>query len=168
MRNFGNMQTLIDSLPQAIRYSEMITSKDKEGNKKIDFDLLPRPNLINSERNIKLENKFEQEVYGFNLECFLTTPFEKKEKIADIKDNQTIEVVALVEYIKKIRSKDRNMGVVTMSDSSATIEAFSFSETFKFIVNTNKGIIVKAKLTRRKKDNKIIYQLASPWEVINE
>lgn len=165
LRSFGNMQTLMDTLPQATRYADMITTV-KDGNKEIDFSILTKPKLIFSEPDFSDEVSFEKEVYGFNISAFKTTPYEKDDKLVDLKGDKTVTVVAKVDKIKKLTDKNGNaMGIVTLSDSTTTLEIFVFYDVFKFIDRTKKETIVEVDIRSRTDKNNINrLNIMKPWK----
>lgn len=149
LRSFGNSQTLLDSLPQALRYAKMIIST-KDGERFINFDMLTKPKLIESKDNIELSIKNEADLLGLNVTLFKTRGMELTNKIIDIKENTPVEVVVHLDYLKKIKDKNGNeMAIASVHDSSAGIEMFVFGKNFEFIKNTKNGSIVRAKVYKR-------------------
>lgn len=165
LRDFGNMQTLIDSLPQATRYTNMITVSDT-GEKSIDFTMLAKPKLIFAEPDFDAECSFEKEVYGFNISSFPTTPFEKENRLIDIKGGKKAIVAARVVKIKKMTDRNgQTMGVITLSDSTTSIDLFAFYNVFKFIEKTKKNSIVEVELHSRIDKNGVDrVNIVSPWK----
>lgn len=123
LRVFGNMQTLLEALKQALRYGQMITVKKNEA-KILDFNLLPKPTLTKIPLDLAQSVTFEQSMYGFNLASFITSAHEKKDKLNNLKQNGKQTLVVWVEKVRRIYDKTKKpMALVTLLDSSTTIEA---------------------------------------------
>lgn len=166
LRKFGNMKTLIDSLPSAIRYSEMTLEKTSDGLKFSNL-ALPQPLLVKQDIDLNFEMNNEFKAYGFNIGVFPTVSKELKDNLSNLKYETVTEVVALVKSIKAIMDKNGNkMGVVILTDSNTEIEAVVFNDVFKFIEDSKKGIVVKLKLIKKKINGNDKYSIFKPWEVI--
>ena len=161
---WGNMTSLIDSLPQAVRYASMIT-KTIDNKKVLDFEILNKPRILNSQPNLSLEIKNENEVIGFNISLFVTTPYERKVKIKDIENyKQEIVVVNILKNNAFMDKNGNNMGKFLLQDSSMEVEAFAFKDVYKFIEKIKKGQIVEFLLENRNSK----YVIQKNWKVINE
>lgn len=164
LRDFGNMRTLLDSLPSAIRYAEMTLEKTPDGFKFSDLDL-PKPLLIKQKEDITYEMNAEIKAFGFNLSVFPTSGKELSTKIASLEYNETEEVVVLVNSIRKVKDKNGNsMGIIKLSDSTSQIEAMAFEDVFKFIEDTKKGTVVKSLITKREFKGQDTYRISKPWK----
>ncbi len=168
LRGFANMQSLIDTLPSAIRYSDMITFK-KEEERVIDFDLIAKPKMINSKRNIKNEIISENKFLGFNYNVFFTDPYETDEKIKDLETKDKIEVAIYVDKIYRKKNKDGKEFVVVLAhDSSNKIEFTIFNRIWDLVKNSKDQQVYIAKIKTNIFNDKKSYILTSPWEEINE
>lgn len=168
LREFGNMQTLIDSFPSAIRYSNMITIKEN-GIDKIDKTIIPKPKLIKMERDLDSEIFNEKKLFGFQLNAFITEGYELEKKIVNLSESNSNSIVALIEKVRIMKSKTgESFAKITISDSTGIIDVLAFGKIFKFIDNAKKinRIIAKMDIEVRVKDNKISYFLNDFWKEI--
>ena len=167
LREFGNVQTLLDSLPTAVRYADMIiTTINNE--KVINFDLLPKPLLMKQERNEIQEMDYEKRLFGFSLNIFPTTRFELDKKLIDVQKGADTTVVVMIKSIKTFMDKNGSeMAIVELLDSTSTIEVFVFSSLWKFLVSTKKSKLVKVKLTKKTFKGKDNYNIVERWTEVN-
>ncbi len=168
LREFGNMQSLLDSLISAIRFSEMITST-KDGKKVIDFNILQKPRLILAKRNIKEEIASEEKLLGFNYNAFYTDAFKTKELLSDLKQKDSVEAAIYVERIfKKIDKNGNTFATIICHDSSNSIEATIFARTWEFIETSKPKKVYIAKIIKKEYKGKIGYLINSPWKEQSE
>ncbi|CAM9118272.1 DNA polymerase III subunit alpha [Mycoplasma todarodis] len=168
LRNFAHMQVLLDTLPSAIRYADMITFK-KEGEKVLDFDLIAKPKMVHSERNIKNEIISENKFLGFNYNVFFTDPYATEERIKDLETKDTVEIAIYVDKIYKKRNKDgKEFAVILAHDSSNKIEFTVFNRTWEFIHKSRDKKVYIAKIRVNMFNDKKNYILAQPWKETNE
>jgi DNA polymerase-3 subunit alpha len=128
LREFGNMQTLLDSLPAAIRYGDMIKVK-RDGIFVLEKDIISKPKLIELPANINYEITMEQKLFGFKLNAFPTVMFETGQTLVNFQKETSLEVPILIEKI--FRKKDKNgdeMGSVIVSDRNASIQINIFKD----------------------------------------
>ncbi|NQZ65710.1 MAG: DNA polymerase III subunit alpha [Mycoplasmatales bacterium] len=164
LRDFGNMQTLSDSLPSALRYSKMVTYSE-DGENKIDYSIISKPKLIEQPTNISDEIFNEKKLFGFQMNAFLTSQYELKTKLLDINDETSSDVVILVEKIRSFLTKTgETMAVATVSDSSSVIELMIFNNIYKIVENTKARTIVKAKIECKIRNKKRTYILKKAWK----
>ncbi len=168
LRNFGHMQSLIDTLPSATRFADMITFV-KDGEKVIDFNLIARPSLIKSTRDVKEEIKFENKLLGYNYNVFFTDPYATKEKIKDLKKKDTITAAIYVEKIFRKKDKNNNTFAQTVvHDSTGKIEITIFAREWEFINNSKANKVYIATIKKREFNNKDSFILVSPWKEADE
>jgi DNA polymerase-3 subunit alpha len=130
---FGNMQSLLDSLPLALRYTNLITI-NKNKISILDKNTIKVPNLIISERNISDEIFNEKKLFGFQLNAFITSEKENENKLLYLEPGDRKEVIFLVERIRKIMTKNnKRMAKMIISDSTATLNLIVFPDVFKFV-----------------------------------
>ena len=166
LREFGNMQSLLDSLPSALRYSNMITIKEEE-KLIIDKSIISKPKLIISKRNISDEIFNEKKLFGFQFNAFLTSSKETKNKLINLKLNQVEEIVFLVEKIIQINTKNnQKMARVIISDSTYSVELIVFPQVYKFIEFTKEKVIVKGLIKCSMRNNEKTYILEKEWKEI--
>lgn len=126
MREFGYMQTLLDSLPAAERYTDLITI-EKDGIKSLD-PFIPKPKLVEQKRNIMEEIDAEGAVFGFSLNAFPTTGFETESKIRTLKKGETKEVTLYFAGARILKDKNNEeYAVAKVSDSTADIDLTIFA-----------------------------------------
>lgn len=167
LRDFGNMQTLIQALPQALRYAEMITTT-VGGNKELNFSILQKPTLVEVEPSHKESSNFEKAIYGFNISLFATSPYEKDHRLVDFKENEIHTIPLRIKSIKKMTAKSGSpMALITAADSSTTIEFFVFGSMVESIGSVKKDTIVEAQMQLKTSKSQKRYNLLKPWEVIN-
>ena len=167
LRQFGNTQSLLDSLPSALRYAKMITYMEN-GIEKIDKTIISKPKMVVQPRNISLEIFNEKKLLGFQMNAFVTQEYETDKKILNIGVGQVEDVVVLVERIKKYTAKNGDpFGRITISDSSSVIEMTVFGSTFRIIEKTKERIIVKAHIECKIKNGRRDYILKTPWKEVN-
>lgn len=165
MREFGNMQTLLDALPSAERYAELITI-EKDGIKVLD-PFIPKPNLAIQKQNVSEEIDAEIGAFGFLMNIFPTSGFEIHDKIMSIKKGESKEVV--VHYASARVFKDKNgneYAVASVSDSTTSIDLTIFVNEWKFVSTTKRNSIVKAIITLKEFNNKASYNLVKPWKEV--
>ena len=166
LRNFGNIKTLLNSLPSAIRYSEMTLEKTNEGYKFSNLDL-PKPLLIKEDFDLNFEMNNEKRSFGFNIGVSPTVGKELKSNLSNLQYETVTDVVAFIKSIKTIKDKNNNkMGVVLLGDSNIEIEAFVFSDVFKFIENSKTGIVVELKILKKEFKGQDKYTIFKPWKEI--
>ncbi|MCK5866993.1 MAG: DNA polymerase III subunit alpha [Mycoplasmataceae bacterium] len=167
LKEFGNMQTLSDSLPSSMRYANLITIK-KDGIKILDHSIIGNPKLIIQDRIISDEIFNEKKTLGFQANAFITLPYEGKYRLIDIPINGSQEIVVNIEKIRKFSAKDgRNIGKFTLSDSSVSIEAMAFQDVFKFIDDSKHGMIVKAIIEKKSRNNSYQYIIKRKWKIVS-
>lgn len=143
LREFGNMQSLLDTLPSALRYSNMITIKE-EKKLIIDKNIISKPKLIFSKRNISDEIFNEKKLFGFQFNAFLTSSKENQNKLINLKLNEIKEIVFLIEKITQLNTKNnQKMAKMIISDSTSSIELIVFPQIYKFVEFTKEKSIVK-------------------------
>ena len=163
---FGNMQTLLDSLPSALRYTKMITVT-KDGEPALDKSILPRPLLIKAEKNSANEIKNQIKLYGFQLSAFETEGYESDKKLIHLKEGETLEVIALFDAIKVFQDGNKqDMARITLSDSTRKIEAVIFSSGYRFIKNDPVKSIVKVLIKKVEFNGRESFTIVSPWKVV--
>ena len=166
LSKFGNVQTLLDSLPSALRYTKMITIK-KDGESVLDKTMLPKPILVKAQKDSSLEIKNEIKLYGFQLSTFETESYELDKKLIDIPYNYAIELIVLFDSKKVFKdSADNDMARITLVDSTRRIEAVIFSSAYRFIENDKEKSIVKVKIKRTEFNGKESFTIISPWKVV--
>lgn len=167
-RDLGNMQSLIDSLPIAMRFAKLNTVVVKNEIQIID-SILPKPKMIVSKRNIEDEINNEVALFGFPLNAFYTQKFANKKQLSDFKENESAEMVLW--FAKKRVLLDKNkqeFAVVTLSDASMQIGATVFASVWKFIDNTPENSLVRATIQTEFFNNRLTYKIIKPWEVIKD
>lgn len=165
LRIFGNMSTLLNALPQALRYAEMIKIK-KDGEVILNFALLAKPKLKILPEDILASVTLEKAIYGFNIFAFLTSQWEHKFKLAHLKKEEQLTLPILIEKVKKLKNKQgKNMAIITASDSSSQLEIFVFEEVLNQLTKLNSKLIVEATIQYQKKAN--TYVLSKPWKELN-
>lgn len=167
-RDFGNMQSLIDSLPIAMRFAKLNTVIVNDEIKIID-SILPKPKMVASKRNIDDEINNENALFGFSLNAFHTEKFENKKLLSDFKKDESEEVVLW--FTKKKIFIDKNkqeFASVTLSDSSMQVSATAFASVWKFIDQTPENSLVKVLLQAEIFNNRLTYKIIKPWKVIED
>ncbi|CAM9138110.1 DNA polymerase III subunit alpha [Mycoplasma marinum] len=168
LREFGHMQSLLDTLPSAIRYADMITIK-KEKEKILDFNLISKPKTIKSERNIKAEIISENKYLGFNYNVFFTDPYVTEQKIVDLENEEIVEVAIYVDRIYKKRDKNgKSFAVVLAHDSTNKIEFTVFNRIWEFIKNNEPKNVYIARIKSKMFNDKKSYILEKPWKETHE
>ncbi|MCP4336788.1 MAG: DNA polymerase III subunit alpha [Mycoplasma sp.] len=168
LKEFGNVQSLTDSLNLAIRYAEMITSV-KDGIKTIDFNILEKPIMITTDRNIKQEIVYEEKLLGMNYNVFYTDPFKTKETLIDLEKKDFVIVAIYVERIKKVKDKNNNeFAIITCHDSTNRIEATIFASIWKFIESSKSNKVYIVEINKRIFKGKESYIINKPWKEANE
>lgn len=166
LRSFGNTQALLDTLPSALRYANMITFKEGDVTK-IDESIISKPKMIKSQRDISAEIFNEKKLLGFQMNAFITGEYEKETKLLDIKENEAQEVVFLVERIRKYKANNgTEYARITISDSSSTVDLVAFSNVLKFIEHTKDRTIVQGLVECKVRDKKRSYTLKNYWKEI--
>ncbi len=161
---FGNMQSLLDSLPLALRYTNLITI-NKNKISILDKNTIKVPNLIISERNISDEIFNEKKLFGFQLNAFITSEKENENKLLYLEPGDRKEVIFLVERIRKIMTKNnKRMAKMIISDSTATLNLIVFPDVFKFVEWTNERTIVQGLINCYIKDNEKQFVLEKQWK----
>lgn len=165
MREFGNMQTLLDALPSAERYTDLITIEEN-GIKKLEA-FIPKPRLMTQERNLVDEMNNEVAVYGFSLNAYPTTGLELKDKLTNIKLNEPVEVVIYYSGARVLKDVNNSeYAIAYVSDSTADIELKIFASDWKFVNITKKGAVVKAFIVMKEFNSRFSYNLVKPWKEI--
>ena len=164
LREFGNMQSLLDSLPSALRYSNMVTIEEK-GQLIIDKNIISKPKLIISERNISDEIFNEKKLFGFQLNAFLTSSKENENKLINLKLGEIKEIVFLVEKIIKINTKNnQKMAKIIISDSTTSVDLIVFPQVYKFIEFTKEKSIVKGLIKCSVRNQTKTFILERQWK----
>ena len=166
LRKFGNIKTLLNSLPSAIRYSEMTLEKTDAGLTFSNLDL-PKPLLIKEELDLNFEMNSEHKAFGFNIGIFPTLGKELKNNLSNLKYEIVTTVVAMLKSIKNIKDKNGNdMGIIIINDSNTELEAVAFNEVFKFIDNSKPGHIFELQIVKKQFKGKDKYTIVKPWKEI--
>ena len=166
MREFGNMQTLSDSLPSSMRYANLITIK-QDGILVLDHSIIGKPKLIIQDRVISDEIFNEKKSLGFQANAFITLEHEGQSRLIDIPLNGSQEIAVVIEKMRKFKTKTGgSIGKFTLSDSSASIDAMAFQDVFKFIDDSKPGMIVKAIIEKKMRNNSYQYIVKRRWKVV--
>ena len=164
MSDFGNTQSLSDTLPSALRYAKMIIYTE-DGEEKMDETIISKPRMIISEPNTSKEIFNEKKLFGFQLNSFVTSKFELKNKIVNIKENT--KVIVLVERMRQtVTSSGITIMRINVSDSTGEIEITAFENVAKFIDRTKNGTIVEAVISAKELGTKTVYNLKEPWREV--
>lgn len=168
-RNFANMNTCLASMPILIRYASMIIVK-VAGQKQVDKSLVKQPNLIEQPQNLSQEVESENSTLGLPINIFLTTPYESKIKLINLKLNQPIKLVVLLEKAYKFQTKQGEwMGNLVVSDSSSTKDVTVFPELWKKLKTKKTQKLYEIEIIKTTKNKLFQINLISEWkEIINE
>ena len=134
LAEFGNVNSLLLSLPPALRFAKMVIIK-KDNMVYIDDTIISKPLLILAKRNILDEVKFQKYYFGFPVSTFLTDTSKYPMKLKDLKLNKELKIVAQVKSVKKILTKDdkKEMAFIKIFDSTKSIEVIVMPNVFKFV-----------------------------------
>lgn len=166
-RDFANMETCLLSLPSLNRYASMVIVK-KDNLKVIDYSLVPKPELNLKSRNLVQEVKFEHEILGLQINAFLTLPYEKDQKLANLPFDKPTKLVVFFEKSYSFKTKNGEiMGNIVCSDSSQISDVSVFPNLWK---NFHKNMINKLyeiEVLKTKKDNLIQLNLVCKWKEVD-
>ena len=164
--SFGNMASLIETLPVAMRYSKMVASIDGE-NVSIIKSTIPKPLVSKAKRNVLNEVRNEKNTLGMQFNAFLTEGIETKDKLDSIKDNQIADVVFCIESIRKMKTKNGELFLIAdISDSTKSVGLFIFGNLAEELSDTPIGSVVKGKIKKRINDSKEAHTLVQNWKMV--
>ncbi len=144
-----NRQTMINNIDNAINYAEIV-----KGSSLIELE---KPVMINSEEyNEKDLCLKEKEVFGFYFNNHPVNIYKAQGAYVDLDKaekyfDKVIDIVAYVEKIKKIKTKNNEeMAFVTVSDETGMIDLVIFPKVYSlYDVKINSIIEVKARVEKR-------------------
>ena len=144
--SFGyNKRTLIENLDDILNYAELIID--------LDPSFVEKPNIITKEefKPIELIEK-EKEMFGLYLSNHPTLSYKNKYHTVEIENidkylNRQIEVIALIEKIKTIETRQKEkMAFISGSDDKRSTEFVFFPRTYNYYINELKvGKVLKLK-----------------------
>ncbi len=136
-----NHHTLIETIDNAIRYSELLSN--------LDSSLIEKPivETINEYDAKELQSQ-ELDVYGFYLSNHPASKYNGKDitKLDKIeqKFNTFVKCIVIIDSIKSIKTKKGdNMAFIKASDETANKELVVFSSAYSFLKNINKNDLVE-------------------------
>ena len=168
---YGNMISLLDSLPVASIYAKNVVQTDKNGNMKIDEEMkeiLAEPILIDSKINFMRCVRLEKQAIGFNMNYFETQGFEGKVKLKDLKMKQRSEITVFVKSMREFNMKNGEKGAsIIVRDSTLEVRMVAFSNVYKFAKIDGDNIVVRATIEKDTYRGEPSYRLLTPWKVID-
>ncbi|MDI4567806.1 MAG: hypothetical protein E7Y34_01855, partial [Mycoplasma sp.] len=144
--SLNNMTTILLNFSSLIRYAKLVVTSNF--NEEI---IQTKPTLEQLEPNYEKEQEYEFKTLGSNFNCFLTKKYEKKIKLANLKENFDNDLIIYVEKI--VFLNNREMVILNISDSSMMIEIFAFD---KILEKAKKIKVGLAKVVIYKRNNKFI------------
>ncbi len=167
LRDFGNMNTLINNKTKALSYASIASFKDTNTNEIVVDNKIKKPLLEIFPEDLELETKNEIKYLGMIFNAFITSKFETQDKLINLKPG--VEYNIVVQVLKKkevINTKFKTISYfIEVCDSSGKEEIW-FNNKYKPIfdeieVNT----IGYATIMKSSKNNKIYTNLYK-WKVI--
>ena len=167
LRDFGNMNTLINNKTKALSYASIASFKDTNTNEIMLDSKIKKPLLEVFPEDLELESKNEIKYLGMIFNAFVTSKFESRDKLINLKPGVEYKIALLVTKKKEItNTKFKSTSYfIEVCDSSGKEEIW-FNSKYKHIfdeikVNTiGYGTIIKS--TRNNK----IYTNLYEWKVI--
>ena len=136
-----NHHTLVESIDNAIRYSELLTN--------LDSSLIEKPIIETIEEYSAKELQTQElDVYGFYLSNHPASKYQGKDltKLDQIekKFNTFVKCIVIIDSIKSIKTKKGdNMAFIKASDETAVTELVVFSSAYNSIKDINKNDLVE-------------------------
>ena len=121
LREFGNMNTLINNKVKALSYASAISYEDKN-TKEIVLDLeAKQPKLEIFEEDLELESKNEIKYLGMIYNAFATSKYESNDKLNNLKVGIEYKIALYINNKKQLMTKFKKEAYcVEVSDSSTT------------------------------------------------
>ena len=146
LRDFGSTHELMESLPIAQRYADMIITSDKDGNKTIIKSHLPKPNLVKSQ-NDYFDFLNEKNKLGFNLSYNPMLKFNKSNLIRNINKFSNLHLF-VKDFLIKETKNNKKIGIIKVYDGFVEQEAIIFERELSFSKETLKpNIVIFATMT---------------------
>ena len=166
LREFGNMNTLINNKTKALSYASVACYEDKETKEIIIDNQTKKPKLEIYDQDLNQEAKNEIKYLGMIYNAFVTSNYESNDKLSNLKVGIEYKIVLSIDRKKEVMTKFKRMvNCVEVSDSS-TSETIWFNEKNKDLFNTLEentiGYATIIKLDRNGKKYLNIYK----WEKI--
>lgn len=166
LREFGNMNTLINNKVKALSYANVVLYENKDTNEITLNQDIKKPTLEVYEKDLITESKNEIKYLGMVYNSFLTSQYETNDLLVNLKTGVEYKIVLLINKKKQTMSKFKKLLYwIEVSDSSKK-EIIWFNEKNKELfdsINENElGYATVIKKSWGDKENINIYK----WERI--
>lgn len=166
LREFSNMNTLINNKERALNYANAIQFIDSKTNEiMLDFSV-KAPELKIYEQNLNLESRNEIKYLGAIYNAYITSKYETNDKLINLKIGIEYKIILLINKKQEITNKFKKMSyIITVSDSSNQEKIFfnaKNKEIFDQIKENTIGYANIVKLDR----NGYSYFYISKWKEI--
>ncbi len=169
LREFGNMNTLINNKIKALSYASIASFEDYNTNEIVLNNNIKKPLIEIYPENLELESRNEIKYLGMVYNSFVTSKYETLDKLINLKPGIEYKIAVLVSNKKEImNTKFKKVSYfIEISDSSGKEEVW-FTEKYKNIFDDiKKNTIGYATIIKSNKNDKI-YTNIYKWEAIKE
>ncbi len=166
LREFGNMNTLINNKVKALSYASAISYEDKN-TKEIILDLeAKQPKLEIFEEDLELESKNEIKYLGMIYNAFATSKYESNDKLNNLKVGIEYKIALYINNKKQLMTKFKKEAYCVEVSDSSTTETIWFNEKYKNVFDQiNKGEIGYATILKLDRAGKKYINITK-WEKI--
>ena len=161
LRDFGNMNTLINNKTKALSYASIASFKDTNTNEIMLDSKIKKPLLEVFPEDLELESKNEIKYLGMIFNAFVTSKFESQDKLINLKPGVEYKIALLVTKKKEItNTKFKSTSYfIEVCDSSGKEEIW-FNSKYKHIFDEIKvNTIGYATIIKSTRNNKIYTNL---------
>lgn len=167
LREFGNMNTLINNKTKALSYANVAIYEDEKTNEMFLEDSIKKPSLEIYEEDLSVESKNEIKYLGMVYNSFLTSRYETNDLLANLKIGIEYKIVLLINKKKQLMNKFKKLSYILEVSDSSKKETVFFNEKNKDIfdsINENEiGYATVLKTARNDQEYFNIYK----WEKIS-
>ncbi|MBD5423158.1 MAG: DNA polymerase III subunit alpha [Mycoplasma sp.] len=128
LREFGNMNTLIQNKSKALSYASTISFEDKNTNEIILDMSVKKPKLEVYDEDLRQEAKNEIKYLGMIYNAFITSKYESNDKLSNLKVGIEYKIVLSINKKKEIMTKFKKLAKCIEVSDSSTNETIWFNE----------------------------------------
>lgn len=168
LREFGNMNTLIENKDKALNYALAIQYRDNMTNEiMLDFST-PCPVMTIHKQNLKIESQNEIKYLGMIYNAFITSKYESIDKLINLKTGIEYKIVLYINKKKEVINKFKKMSYILEISDSTSQEVVFFNEKNKEIFDSiGENQIGMATIIKLDKNGQIYFYI-NEWKEIVE
>lgn len=166
LREFGNINTLINNKTNALSYASVISFKDKDTNE-ITLNLsMKKPKIEVYEIDLEQESKLEIKYLGMIYNAHITSKYESNDKLNNLKVGIEYKIVACVNNKKEVMTKFNKLSYcIELSDSSTNVTVWFNEKNIDIYNSMKKNTIGWITIIKTERGGKYYYNIYK-WEEI--